>query len=214
MNQKGLAPIFIVIILAATLLGGYLVYINYLSLSRVKSRDNQSRTTYRQITQSTPQPFPTSADETGNWKIYTNTKIGLELKYPPKLQFQETEEASSNDTSLGTIPTVIFIDPTDKSEFPNLITIRVFDAKGQNAELLTEKIVKAYFPANQGAWKDIVKGSFRGSYIEASGGVENGIAVISLSGEQLFYFHLTNKDDNRISKDDFFKILSTFRFFP
>lgn len=74
-KQKGLAPILIVLILAAAV-GGYLLYSGKINL-------NQTTTQVAQPT-STPDvsPAPTADAETANWKTFKNTKLGYEIKYP------------------------------------------------------------------------------------------------------------------------------------
>ncbi|MBI2019833.1 hypothetical protein HYS94_00220 [Candidatus Daviesbacteria bacterium] len=67
MNQKGLAPILIVILIAAAI-GGYFIY------------KNQNKVA--PVVQKTPQPLPTSSDETTNWKTYNEANSGFVIKYP------------------------------------------------------------------------------------------------------------------------------------
>lgn len=77
-KQSGLAPILIVILIALAV-GGYFVYTNYSNLSRVISRDNQTKST--QSGQTTQTPTPTS-DSVVDWKTYTNIELAYSIKYP------------------------------------------------------------------------------------------------------------------------------------
>lgn len=70
MKQKGNIVLIILIIAAA--IGG-IFYLYQLSNNRYKTTA---------LPQPTTQPSP-SSDETANWKIYTNEKIGVSFKYPP-----------------------------------------------------------------------------------------------------------------------------------
>ena len=83
MSQKGLAPILIVLIIAA-LVGGYLIYQN-----QPKPTPPSQPTTQPSPTPTT-KPVPNGAAETANWKTYKNSNLGLEFKYPPNsVSFQE-----------------------------------------------------------------------------------------------------------------------------
>ena len=63
MNQKGLAPIVIVILVAIGI-GGYLLYQN-----QFKSGTSSS--------QQTVQPTPSSVDETADWKLFKDDKYNF-----------------------------------------------------------------------------------------------------------------------------------------
>jgi hypothetical protein len=65
MNQKGLAPILIVILIALGI-GGYILY------------QKQYQSLSQQVLQ---------IDEMSSWKTYTNTKFGYSIKYPDKWEF-------------------------------------------------------------------------------------------------------------------------------
>lgn len=131
MNQKGIAPILIVILLAAALIGGYLVYTNYSNLSRENSRDNRTKITQPPpTTQPKPKPSPIPSDitpesttsaaspvpngtgETANWKTYTDNERGFSYKYPSTwndLDYCSTQPTpGANELSANCIKTVIF----------------------------------------------------------------------------------------------------------
>lgn len=86
MNQKGLAPILIVVLIAVALVGGHFIYTNY-SNNRTKTVSQNQISTSQ-----TPQPTPSAAPdaspaqngagETANWKTYTDKDLGFEISYP------------------------------------------------------------------------------------------------------------------------------------
>ena len=75
-KQKGLAPILIILLIAAAV-GGYFIYANYLN--------NQTRVT-QQNTKSSPSP----TDETANWKTYTHNELSYSIKYPQSWALDES----------------------------------------------------------------------------------------------------------------------------
>lgn len=80
MNQKGLAPILIIVVILAIFVGGY--YLGQQKIKPVPSRP-------------TVQPSPGPADETTNWKTYTDTELGFTFKYP------DTYFKFQGDSKLG-----------------------------------------------------------------------------------------------------------------
>lgn len=76
MNQKGLSPILIVILIALGV-GGYLIY--------QKQAKPNPVSTPSPVAQVTTQPSPTLSDETANWKTYENKQgsIKYAFRYPP-----------------------------------------------------------------------------------------------------------------------------------
>ncbi len=69
MKQRGLAPILIILLIAAAI-GGYLVYSGKINTSK------------KQVVQ-TPK-----VDDTANWKTYTNNIYGYTLKYPSEWEYK------------------------------------------------------------------------------------------------------------------------------
>lgn len=80
MKQKGIAPIFILLLTVTFLAAGYLVYTSY--------SNNQTRVNPLQPTPTpspTPtdvSPLPTDTGKTANWKTYTNSELRITFKYP------------------------------------------------------------------------------------------------------------------------------------
>jgi len=88
MNQKGLIPILIVLIIAA-LVGGYLIY------------QKQTKSTSTPSSQQTIQISPSPVDSTANWKTYTNTKYNFQLKYPLDWNVESIPSINSPNNELG-----------------------------------------------------------------------------------------------------------------
>lgn len=85
-NQKGLAPILIVI-LVVLIVGGYFVYSNYST--------NQTQ----------PEPTETpNPDETAGWQTYINTEYKYSLKYP-----QGWTVEAKGDSDITTFPAPLFV---------------------------------------------------------------------------------------------------------
>lgn len=86
-SQKGLAPMLIVILMA-TLFGGYLIYSGKIDIKQQITPQNQT-------------PIPTSAipttpqaviDQKPNWQTYSDTKAGFSVQYPPNHKVNEKLE--------------------------------------------------------------------------------------------------------------------------
>lgn len=101
MNQKGLAPVLIIVLLAVAALGGYFIYQQQIKPNLVAcTMDAKICPDGSAVSRTSPkcefapcptsQSSPTPSDETANpdsiganWKTYTNKQLGFSLKYPP-----------------------------------------------------------------------------------------------------------------------------------
>lgn len=92
MTQKGFAPILIVLLIAVVGIGGYLIYTNYSNDRSNQTKSSPTPVVTTQTPQSTPSTTP--ADETANWKTYTNTKLKLEFKYPTSWIIKDLQKPS------------------------------------------------------------------------------------------------------------------------
>lgn len=80
-KQKGLAPVVIVVLIAALAVGGYLIY----KLPRTAVPPPTPQTTPMSSPTPNPSPAPADAGETTNWKTYTDSQIGYSIKYPQEI---------------------------------------------------------------------------------------------------------------------------------
>lgn len=78
MKQKGIAPILIILILIAVGIGGFAAYKSYYAP--------------KSVTPVVTPVAPTAADETVNWKTYTNSADNFSFKYPPNWTIDTTGE--------------------------------------------------------------------------------------------------------------------------
>ncbi|MDO8570373.1 MAG: PsbP-related protein [Candidatus Daviesbacteria bacterium] len=72
MKQKGLAPLLVIVLVAVIAVGGYLLY--------------QKQT--KPVSQLVVQPTPISAEESTDWKTYTNEKYNYQFDYPTNWYIQ------------------------------------------------------------------------------------------------------------------------------
>ncbi|OGE18747.1 hypothetical protein A3J19_03145 [Candidatus Daviesbacteria bacterium RIFCSPLOWO2_02_FULL_41_8] len=123
MKQKGLAPILIVVLMAALAVGGYLIY----------SQLPKPIAPPRSITQPTlsPSSIPESSNsaETANWKTYTNTKYGFYFNYPQDFSIKKVAER------------IFFIENKEKKSFvlwiyenPNNLSLKDYEGKHTSKE--------------------------------------------------------------------------------
>ena len=95
MNQKGFAPILIIVIVAvAAGLGGW-----YLVKRQVTSDKGQGVLQNNTPQATTPpsvaqQPSQPSAPDVSNWQTYRNEKYGFEVKYPQDWEFEDISNRS------------------------------------------------------------------------------------------------------------------------
>lgn len=100
MNQKGLVPILIVLIIAVVALGGYFVYQKSLVTPKTSSSTTPNQVACTQDAKLCPDgtsvgrtgpncefapcptPSATSSAETEKWKILTSANCGIEVRYP------------------------------------------------------------------------------------------------------------------------------------
>lgn len=95
MNQKGLAPILIVVLIAALAAGGYFIY----KLPRTSVTPPTPQTTPAPSPTPSPSPALTDTEEISNWKTYTNTRYGYSFKYPQDL-YLKTPSAVENTVTF------------------------------------------------------------------------------------------------------------------
>lgn len=206
-NQKGLAPILIIIILAASLVGGYLVYINY--------SNNQNKTIPPLIPQSTPQPLPTPTDETTKWKTYTNIDRSYSFKYPSNIWISSEEfikpGGKAEEQEQVIVDNVPLVDGV-----ASISVIERGKTLQQNLIEFTNAYIKEYSEFKMSTFKNITVDNRPAIYAEAL-----------LNNRETAYFIFIERDNSHLVildlmgnnetkdqqlKSTFDQILSTFRF--
>lgn len=111
--QRGLVPILVIVLFAAVLVGGVLLYTNY-------SRNQAKLISSQQVTL-TPRP---TQDPTANWKIYVDKKYGFSFQYPSFLSVKEDE--SLEKYGAPSLKQIGFYNPSNNEKFdPDAINMNI-----------------------------------------------------------------------------------------
>lgn len=215
MTQKGFTPIFLLIVILVVMgfVGGG-VYLSKKNASTIKACTQDSKQcadgslVYRIGTncEFADCPATPSADETANWKTYTNTKYGYSLKYPSSLIIEESNDPNGN------------VDQTMISNH----SISEYSSKKINPEDSEEFIMSIGIPRTSSIrditqaksnYKDFYKGSLEDYTVGGEKGFRttNGTPIIIVHNNKEYFFILSPYSIKNY-KNDFYKILSTFKF--
>lgn len=214
MNQKGFAPILI-IILIATLIGGYLIYQN----------QNQPKLTPPPTIQLTPTPIlvpeSTNSAETANRKTYSDTRYNFSFQYSPG--YDQYLKEYSWGIHMGCACEIFnwfdieFI-PTDQNsaDWWNITGKQLFNGKlGINEKIypkITESTVSSKIINKSNILMINAKISFnipQKSLEQTS--VSSKIYIFQAKGGLIV---ITEYHTNEIQAEEFNQILSTFKFLP
>ena len=149
-------------------------------------------------------PEEETKDETANWKTYSNEKYGYEVKYPPHYEIKESDQGKSLNIGTPVMP-YYSISITE-----NISSLEELKASWQNSvdELLARFPTP---PAVEVTWKDTVisgKKAIEMSYEQFIGGYTGITRSTSVIKDSTAYrIGLENG-----SEEEYYKILSTFRF--
>lgn len=216
MEQKGLAPIVIVVLMAVLAVGGYLIY----KLPRTVTPLPTPQTTPAPSPTPSPSPAPTGTKETADWKIYSNPKLGYSVKYPKSWYLSEHDWGSiiENKKTLEPPDTPVSPEtPQDPTYFNIQITtygkkadlslrdwiINVWDRMLEivNPPLEPEQLIVISIDKVQG-----YKLEFRGAEITST--------HIFLESNQNKVYEISAAFNHSGEEKIFNQILSTFRFLP
>lgn len=133
-QNKWLIIVPVLLFLIASGVAGFFVYQNY----KLRQQTSQPQPTpaAKQITESSP---TLTVDPTADWTIYTNTKHGYLLKYPPEFTFVEGPAAGSPPEVFQTWDTISF----DSAEFGFSIHVNPGDAHGNPITCSTDEGCKS-----------------------------------------------------------------------
>lgn len=84
LRQKGLAPILIIVLIAAAI-GGYLIYSGKINLPQ-KQVTQTSKSDVNPAVTGDEETVYTESDRSANWKTYTNNKYNYSIFYPKDAQ--------------------------------------------------------------------------------------------------------------------------------
>ncbi len=201
-NQKGLAPILIVLIVAA-LVGGYLIYTNY-SNNRIKTVSQ-----HQVSTSQTPQPIPqaSSSAETSNWKTYTNSQDKYMFNNPSnwKLKEEPIAKGESRTVFLYTGSTVL-----DKDY--QVVIIHVND---NSDNLSIEDYVKKYRGDLGYSYTNLVVDNLPAKETALVGECDNNDTGIFIKKAIKIYEIIWGGcRGKKVNRDIFNEFLSTFKFLP
>lgn len=203
-KQKGLAPIIVVILMAALAVGGYLIY------------SQQSKPApVQQATQPTPIP-----DETANWKTYKSEKLGFEFKYPPQYTIKVYEELNRMSVLIDPQYRWGFSVLTDKNShlvsYDSLQTCdKVFEQINRDDQTARVNCLDngKKFGQEQDV-SDVILGgiSAKSFYVTSTGqgGTTRVIQTVNNPRIQIYLMTYQRKDFDKIID----QILSTFKFTP
>lgn len=206
--QKGQVQVLILagIVILVAVAGGIFF------LGRITAPKPQTQTP---VTTSSPQPFPTSVDETANWKTYSTKEIYF--KYPPDLVV--SEPSAIRLTNEASMPQVI------PDKYINiLIFVHTIDPQTDLRGWIEKDTIRNKPDGTTGS---IVVGTIENyplgdlQSFTYHGGAEVDIKhVLFKKGGKIFDFTLDcyetgcSYKDNPAAERLFNQILSTFRFLP
>lgn len=202
MSQKGIAPIVIVLLIAAAI-GGYLIYSGKINLKQNEVRCTEEAkicpdgsSVGRVIPKCEFASCPSGSAETANWKTYTNDTYGYIVKYPSDWEYK-FGKGKDAQVVFGLSPVEI------RTDIPNFLisvseTIKqpLFEEDGRNKVMETKQITIGGQSGEQATIAD--GGSGKVSYIQS--------AVLYNGKTYYFNLHDLNK------KEIYDQILSTFKF--
>ncbi len=195
MKQKGFAPILIVVLIAAAV-GGYFWFND--SNNQTKPAQNVQTTktpapaTKPESTSSAASPAPNGAGETANWKTYTNTKFGYQIKYPSNREYTEynTEDYDYTSFLLGCFDILAVPQKTQKLNLPRIGRSR---EELKELEYLSEGQSKIYSIEN---WKGMQNFTYNVTYKK--------LPETSIDNTAWFSYEITNNYENHGNNNLYF----------
>lgn len=223
MNQKGLVPILIIILVAAAVLGGYFIYQNQpkptpppqpKTLINPEDYSNPPASTY--ISESIP------SAETANWKTYANTQFKFLIKYP--LDFLVNDKAAKNTITIEKE----YQSQKEAPGYPSFMYISLIpdDFKGKAGEIYVYDPEEARMLLNMqigGTDQDQRYTRLADLIIDGvNAKVFENLVPPRGSDKRRLYFHkgsntymiglVTSSEDKSMTLETFNQILSTFKF--
>ncbi|PIR79737.1 MAG: hypothetical protein COU25_03810 [Candidatus Levybacteria bacterium CG10_big_fil_rev_8_21_14_0_10_35_13] len=145
---------------------------------RISKDDPQNLKRFEQLLSSFK--FTNYADETANWKTYTNEKYGFTLKYPPEWSI---DDKKLNIINLGPLSTKNHIGETIPEYVSSYIVLSLFNST-QNTDLKTFKNLN---PAVNPIWKEIMIDEINGLDVQHKGCVSGSCREILFQKDNTIY---------------------------
>lgn len=131
MNQKGLAPVLIVILITLVV-GGYLLYQKQIAfVPQPVAQPSSSPINTPTSTNSSTNPAPTGTGETATWKTYVSQRYGWSIQYP-----QDWDVKSFGQLAKNTVDFVAFNPGKVSDEFSTINIIISNKTYQQELDLL------------------------------------------------------------------------------
>lgn len=188
MNQKRIAPILIVILITATILGGYLIY-------------------QKQTQPSLDPQYSISIDRQNNLKTYTNKKAGFSVQYPINYQDsagddfltlddKKISKMNSDCIDRPNFRIELYIEPTTEVSAQDIAQKRKNDDKTWAGEIIKQsEIVVSSIQASTTEWR--------------LGKCQDGVSIDIVHNG----YHIEiDKYPPKGQENEFNQILSTFKF--
>lgn len=223
MKQKGIAPIFIIVLAAALAVGGYLIY------------SQQAKPVPKlQTVQTTPAPS-SSPDEIANpdpdligdnWKIYTNKDSNISLKYPANAKVK----TGTTHSMLSFNPSDAIIIETPYLNVENQGYIIDIAIKENPQNLPAQTVINNYLSEVEktcsqpgcglpktvrNTLKEYTNSLIKG-YIFHIGAETDSVMVVQAKNNKIYIFRVSNGNGYATEQgiQVFNQILSTFKFLP
>jgi len=216
--QKGIAPILIVILLAA-LVAGYLIWSGYSNNRTKPIPTTQTAQVTNPPSTSTSTATPSSSqtpNETTNWKIYVSKERGFSIEYPPDYDLRVGKIAYVDGVESDAPNTIQIVSKGTPNFLCNIVFKNVDPSKTliQNINSERQQSQQGGLEFDSGKGTDYLLGGSHGLlYADAGAGAYGPVTYIyAMNKGELYSFYIESHGNFSDIKNDLNKLLSTFKF--